>query len=250
MGSFATPLHAQLREALIQQITSGAWKPGSQIPSERDLCKRYNVSRTTTRRTISECVHEGWLYTVVGKGTYVARTHLEQELEPFTGFSDDLRRRGIEVTSHVLGAENLKAPDVLANRLGLLPRSPIYRLHRVRLASGKPLAVQVACLPEHLCPDLFRFDFVWRSLYDVLREEYGLRLVQGRTTIKAGLASSDERRLLALDDPSAVLRTSQTTYLDDGRPVEHCESVFHGGLYEMTFTASAQCTDGSAVPDT
>lgn len=247
--NIVAPLHAQLREALIKQITSGAWGTGSKIPSERQLCERFKVSRTTTRRALSECVHEGWLYTVVGKGTYVARNRLEQELEPFTGFSADLRRRGIEVTSRVLGADSTKATEAVARKLGLLPRAPVFRLHRVRLASGKQLATQVAYLPEHLCPDLSRFDFVSRSLYEVLREEYGLRLVGGHTTIKAGLASHQERRLLGLDDPSAVLRTFQVTYVAHGRPIEFCKSIFHGELYELTFNAGASRAGGTPVPD-
>ena len=243
------PLHAQMREALIQQITSGAWGTGSRIPSERQLCERFKVSRTTTRRALSDCVHEGWLYTVVGKGTYVARNRLEQELEPFTGFSADLRRRGIVVTSRVMGAGSFKANEAVARRLQLLPRTPVFRLHRVRLASGKQLATQVAYLPEHLCPDLSRFDFVSRSLYGVLREEYGLRLVRGHTTIKAGLASHQERGLLGLEDPSAVLRTFQVTCIADGRPIEYCESVFHGELYELTFSAGAGTANGTTIPD-
>lgn len=237
-----TPLHVQLRTAIIREIVAGTWVPGSRIPSERELCVRYGVSRTTTRRTLSECIHEGWLYTVVGKGTYVAANRLEQELRSFTGFSDDLRKRGIPGTSRVLAAESLKASAHLATRLGLLRDAPVLRLHRIRFAAGAPIAVQVTWLPEHICPGLFRFDFATRSLYDVLRKEYELRLVRGETKITAGLANPFERDALQLTHPSAVLRTAQTTYLDDDRPVEFCESVFHGDLYELTFAATARGT--------
>ena len=101
------------------------------------------------------------------------------------------------------------------------------------------MAVQTTWLPEHLCPGLFRINFSTQSLYHVLREEYGLRLFRGTTRITAGLATSSEREALHLGDPGAVLRTIQTTYLEDGRAIEFCESVFHGGLYELTFTATA-----------
>jgi len=232
--TITVPLHAQLRDALVEQITSGVLPAGSRIPSERDLCRRYNVSRTTTRRTLSELTHEGWVYPVVGKGTYVAQNRLEQELQPFTGFSDDLRQRGISVSSQVLAAENIKATAALATQLGLLPQTPIFQLERLRIAAGTPLAIQLTSLPEHLCPGLLRYDFSTCSLYDVLREEYGLRLLRGQTAIKAGISTLRERQLLKGEDPSAVLRTFQTTYLDDGRPIEYCQSVFHGDLYELT----------------
>ncbi len=232
----AVPLHVQLRDALVEQITSGALPAGSRIPSERELCRSYNVSRATTRRTLSQLTHEGWVYTVAGKGTYVAPNRLEQELQPITGFTDDLSRRGISVTSWVVAAASVKATDEVARHLGLVPKAPLFRLERVRIASGTPLVVQVAYLPEHLCPDLLRFDFATCSLYEVLRAEYGLRLRRGETVIKAGLATSSERRLLNGEDPLPVLRTFQTTFLDDGQAIEYCQSVFRGDLYELRTT--------------
>jgi GntR family transcriptional regulator len=232
----AVPLHTRLRTALVDQIVGGALPPGSRVPSERDLCRHYRVSRTTTRRALADLVHEGWLYTVVGKGTFVARDRLEQELRPFTGFSDDLRRRGIAAGARVLAAERLGAPEGPARHLALPPGAPVFRLRRLRLADGLPVAVQATYLPADRCPDLLRFDFADRSLYAVLRGDYGLRLLRGHTTIKAGLATRDERDLLGLRPPAPVLRTFQTTHLDDGAPIEYCESVFHGERYELTST--------------
>ncbi|MDP9316574.1 MAG: GntR family transcriptional regulator [Chloroflexota bacterium] len=236
-AALAVPLHTQLRNVLVHEITSGQLQADTRIPSERELCDRYGVSRTTTRRTLSELVHEGLLYTVQGKGTYISHNALQQELKPFTGFRDDLTRQGIEVSSRVLRADNLKASDSLASALSLLPQSPVFRLDRLRVASGWPVAIQTAHLPEHLCPDLLRFDFADRSLYEVLREEYHLRLAFGRTMIKAELATTRERELLELDSLGVVLRTFQTTYLDDGRTIEYCESIFRGDMYELISTA-------------
>lgn len=232
-------LHVQLRHAIVQEITAGNWRAGARIPSERELCRQFNVSRTTTRRTISECVHEGWLYTVVGKGTYVARHRLEQELRALTGFSDDLRKRGIAASSRVMAAESLKAPAELASRLQVRTDTPVFRLYRIRLAADAPIAIQTTWLPEHLCPGIFRFDFATRSLYEVLRSEYDLRLVRGVTRINAGLATAFERQTFGSENPIATLRTAQTTFLNDERVIEYCESVFHGDLYELTFAATA-----------
>ncbi len=64
-------------------------------------------------------------------------------------------------------------------------------------------------------------------------------MVRGETKIKANLATPFERRALKLINPSPVLRTTQVTYLDDGQPIEYCESVFHGEPYELTFAATS-----------
>jgi GntR family transcriptional regulator len=234
--TIAVPLHVQLRDALVEQIRSGVLPAGTRIPSERELCRSYNVSRTTTRRALSQLTHEGWVYAVTGKGTYVAPNRLEQDLLPVRGYTDDLRRRGISVTSRVVTASHVTAREDVAGHLGLAPGAPLFRLERVRGASGTPLVVQLAFLPEHLCPNLLRFDFEACSLYEVLRTAYGLRLRRGATVIKADLATRRERELLNGEDPLPVLRTFQTTYLDDGQAIEYCQSVFRGDLYELHTT--------------
>ncbi len=252
----AEPLYLQLKQAITENIRSGAWSADSRIPSERELCELYNVSRTTTRRTLSDLVHEGKLYAVSGKGTFVARP-FEQKLEPFTGFSEDLQRRALDVEFHtgvqdtkaeagrglmdvaslVLAAEHLEASEKLAKHLGLRVFSPVAKLKRLRFWSGQPISVQTAYLPEHLCPGLLRRDFSAASLFKTLRQAYGLNLTQGHTIIKAGLAGTEEAGLLELENPAAVLRTYQTTFLDTGEVIEYCECVYPGNRFELTSTA-------------
>ena len=97
----AEPLHQQLKGIILKSISTGEWPPHCQIASERELCERYNVSRTTTRKVLSDLIHEGVVYTVSGKGTFVSEHRLRQELKPLVGFTQDLRDQGVEVNSRV-----------------------------------------------------------------------------------------------------------------------------------------------------
>jgi GntR family transcriptional regulator len=65
------PYYYQLQELLRQQITQGRWKLGQRLPSEKELCERYGVSRTTVRQAIGNLVTDGLLHHVKGKGTFV-----------------------------------------------------------------------------------------------------------------------------------------------------------------------------------
>src|SRR5688500_219271 len=68
----ATPLWAQLRDALRGRIDAGEWGPGDLIPRELDLCATYDVSRITAARALHELVREGRLIRQRGRGTAVA----------------------------------------------------------------------------------------------------------------------------------------------------------------------------------
>lgn len=234
----AEPLHQQLKALILRSISSGEWPPHSQMASERELCERYNVSRTTTRRVLSDLIHEGLVYTVNGKGTFVSEQRLRQELKPLVGFTQDLRDQGVEVRSHVDLFDRMEADESLAAHLRIRPHAAVIRLRRCRFAGTQPLAIQTTHLPEHLCPGLLQFDFARHSLFETLRHEYGLHLVEGATVIKPGLATDQEARMLDVTVPAAVLRTLQTTFVRDGQVIEYCVSAFHGDLFELTAGAN------------
>ena len=58
------------------------------------------------------------------------------------------------------------------------------------------------------------------------------------TTLQAALATPEERRLLKLSSPAAVLIVDQTTYLDDGSTVEFLHGVYRGDAYTLVMRMS------------
>lgn len=71
------PLYHQLKLLLQAQIENGRWRPGDQIPTEAELCARYNMSRTPVRQALEELARAGVLTRTVGRGTFVARRREE-----------------------------------------------------------------------------------------------------------------------------------------------------------------------------
>lgn len=65
------PLHLQVRNRVLQGIKAGRFPDGKLLPSERELCLHFSVSRQTVRNALAPLVAEGWLAPRFGKGTYV-----------------------------------------------------------------------------------------------------------------------------------------------------------------------------------
>ena len=65
------PAYAQLVNILRRQIGAGAFRPGDQLPSEAQLCQRYEVSPMTVRRAINILADQGIVSAVQGRGTFV-----------------------------------------------------------------------------------------------------------------------------------------------------------------------------------
>ena len=227
------PLHVQLADVLRQQITMGELIPNQQISSERVLCEKYGVSRITVRHAFVLLNQEGLITTVQGKGTYVTPQRLEEQLQSLSGFSEDMRSRGYQVSSTVLEAAIIDADDKTAMMLHTTRGTKVVLLYRLRIADGFPIALQRSYLPHKYCPEILKYDLSSRSLYDILASEYKLILLRANMSIKAELAREDDLKLLQMEQPASVLVVDQTTFLNDNEIIEHTISKYRGDRFTL-----------------
>lgn len=71
------PIYEQIYSQLKAQIIAGVLSPGEALPSIRALAKDLKISVITTKRAYDELESEGFLYTVAGKGCFVAEKNLD-----------------------------------------------------------------------------------------------------------------------------------------------------------------------------
>lgn len=71
-----TPIYEQIFTQIKEQIMSGALRADSPLPSIRNLAKDLQISVITTKRAYDELEKEGYLYTLPGKGCFVAAKNL------------------------------------------------------------------------------------------------------------------------------------------------------------------------------
>ena len=77
-NSSQAPLYEQIESLIKNQIVNMMLKPGEPLPSIRTLAKELKVSIITTKRAYEELEKEGFIKTVVGKGTFVAEANNER----------------------------------------------------------------------------------------------------------------------------------------------------------------------------
>ena len=74
----AKPMYEQIEEGIKKAIYDGEFQDGEMLPSVRQLAKDLNVSAITTKRAYIDLEHEGFVYTISGKGTLVRLDRLSQ----------------------------------------------------------------------------------------------------------------------------------------------------------------------------
>ena len=179
--SLPTPLYHQLERILRGDIESGVYRAGDLLPSESEICERYDVSRSVVRQTLANLAHAGVVHTERGRGSFVAeRKFHERFVQRATGFYDDLSRMGFALRTRVVRQEVCEVPlqvrEFLESETGI-------RIDRVRSVEGRVLAYVTTYVSPQRCPGLEHQDLNDRSLYEHLDRVYGLRVHGGRRTV-------------------------------------------------------------------
>ena len=225
----AEPKHAQLR-ALLATMAASELAPDAAIPSERELMETYAVSRATVRRAIESLIAEGVLRRVQGKGTFVARPRVQSHLH-LASFTEDMRHRGMAPSTRVVRVGAVVPPADVADWFGLAPGTAAWRVERVRLAAGEPMAFEAGWYSALLLPALDRHDLA-QSLYALFAQEYGLTVDTAEQRVRAETADAALAHHLdvAVGEPlMAFDRLSRS----GGAPLERVLSHYRGDRYEL-----------------
>ena len=240
------PLYFQIQQHLLQDIRSGRLKAGKPLPSEEVISKRLRVSRMTARQALKSLCSLGVAYSQRGKGTFVSELKLEKNFRQVQSFTEEMEARGSRPHSRLISSEVVPVGEEAAEALRLPPDEKVIRIRRVRVADALPMGGETTCLPQSLCPDLLdKFD-PRTSLYRTLSQGYGIHIVQADEVVEAGLANSEEARLLGISKGSPVFLFTRTSYVQGGQAVEYVKSTFRGDRYKIANRLGQSGNDNSS----
>ncbi len=222
------PLHHQVYLDLKAALDAHEWKPGEQVPTERELAERYGCSLITIRRALGELVREQRLERTRGRGTFVLHPRIDRDFEGHLSFTDEMRLRGMEPATQLIAARPESASVAVAAALALEPGSPIIYLERLRLADGEPLLLEQVNLPAERFPGLLASDLERGSLYDLLADRYGTRVAKARELLEPILLPAREARLLRRKRGAPALLIEGIAATLDGTPVEFGRTYVRG----------------------
>ena len=228
------PKYRRIADSLADDIHAGRLKAGDQIPSERVIAEEFGISRMTVRQALKHLADRGMVEARVGQGTFVGAPQLQQQLSTLTGFTEEMERQGRSAASIVFEAA-ARAPDPdTALALDLAAGATVWRISRVRLADGEPVAIETTEVVAAMTPGLLeRADFGRASLYDTLRRHYGLRPATAEQTLAAASAEPSVAVPLGVAVGAPVLRLTRLTRDAEGRAFEHVRSAYRGDAFVM-----------------
>ena len=222
--------YRDLYETLAQQLDG--LPAGAPLPTERDLCEVFGVSRPTVRRALRQLEAEQRIVRQQGRGTFAAKPKIDLALA-LTSLSEDMLAHGVVPGAKLIDVSRLRADADIEARLGLEPGGEVLRVERLRLADGDPVAIEV------LFVSTARFDGIsaalglGKSFYRLLHTDYGVELASAEETIEAVAAGPREAKLLGIPAGSPVLLLSRRTVDTSGQPTEYVRSVYRADRFRL-----------------
>lgn len=227
-----TPLYCQLAEIILNEIKTKDLKENDKIPTEREYCEKYNLSRATVRQAIGYLEQKGYIYKIQGKGTFVSSRLMKQKLLKFYSFTEEMKKQGKKPASKILSFKLKKADEKISKELNIIAGSKIYELIRLRIADEETVMYEKTYLPAEKLENLSKKELSESPLYDILQNKYGITFT--KATERFSVLSADKKisEILFIQENSPLIKLQRWTYVGM-EIIEYTVSYLRGDRFEF-----------------
>lgn len=224
--------YEQIADNLRARITAGEFEPGDRLPSSRDLCQQWNVSRATAIKAMEVLRLDGVVDARQGSGFVVTEIPLARPAGSRHAGTSRITGRPFRR----LGTPLMRTPPAhVADSLSLADDA--QALHRARLVlaeDGTPLSYVTAWFPPDIaeaCPRLHHVSPLAEGTTRYVERTAGRAPVRGTDTTTARLATDEESSHLGVNQRTVVAVVLHTAYDAADTPLVCEVGVTPGALW-------------------
>jgi GntR family transcriptional regulator len=214
------------QQELRQAITGGIFRPGSQLPTEAELCEMLGVSRTVVREALRVLEDDGLVARRHGVGTFVRNHPILKNLNFNFGITEMIESAGLQSGTSHLAIQKETADEEKAEQLHVPLGTPLITVERVRTADGRPVVYSLDTLTEALIQSA-EFDpqlLLTESIYNILQTSLGQVIEYGIARLLPVAAPHHVVEKLQLPPHALTLYIVQTDYSSGDEPLVYsCE---------------------------
>jgi len=208
-------------QELRQAIARGSFRPGSQLPTEAELCQMLGVSRTVVREALRVLEEDGLVTRRHGVGTFVRDHQIIKNLNFNFGITEMIESAGLTSGTSFLAIQREPADQEKAEQLRVALGTPLVTIERVRTADGRPVVYSLDTLAESLLQraGLDPQRLLTQSIYNLLQTTLGQIIEYGIARLLPVTAPDGVAEKLLLPPNAPTLYIVQTDYSPDDKPL-------------------------------
>lgn len=225
------PLYFQLKTLILDEIKNGSYKSGELIPTENEISEMFDISRTTVRQAITELVHDGQLYRIKSKGTFVANPKVTQHvLNSYYSYDGAAAESGRKTGRVQLAKEIIPMPQEMIDMGAGNPGDKVIFLSRKRLVENIPTVRVDAYLVYSKFAHLMDADLVNNSLRSLMDADPETRVYRLVRIIEAVPATKEDINVLDVEPGSAIQKMTTIRYNDKNEILDMAYSYHRGDM--------------------
>lgn len=230
------PKYLQIAGHIRDQIIRGDLQPGAEVPSERELAATWKVARPTATKALENLRVQGFVESRQGSGTYVRRQHAAPRARERYDRARELGTMYSDAESvEFLAAEIVAGPAHVVEALQLPADTAVVRRARIiRNQDHGPVELSTSWFVAELAeqaPQLLVGERLRGGTVKYLSSITERLPAYARDQVTARLATAEERLLLQLSRPSAVLVYWLTVFDDQDVPMQFDEATYPPGRW-------------------
>ena len=237
-GSYE-PAYAQIAKFLRQSMSTGALRPGDQLPSEAQLCERYGVSPMTVRRAINALVEQGVVIAEQGRGTFVKPIAMVEATFGLKNLQDLLSDRE-NTTVNILETRIIRADKRIARKLDISPGERTIYIRRILWTKKKPALYHREYLIYDPTRPIVEAELEVTALRRIFSGTGETILKRGEISLEATLLNEEEAQLLQVQLPQAAFCFEHLFYDFDDRPISWGWFIGRNDLLRFTTQVGLQ----------
>ncbi len=225
------PRYQQLKDRIIEQISSGDLRPHDRVPSENELVESAGVSRMTANRALRELTHEGYVDRVAGIGTFVSDLKANSHLLEVRNIADEVALRGHVHSAYVVRQIRQPGAEEVARALHISEGSDVFNILLVHCEDDVPIQVEDRYVVTEFAPAFLEQDFTAVTPSAYLSDISPLQ--EADHVVRAVMPDKDvrDRLKMALQEPCLVV--IRRTWAK-GKPVTYGRLHHPGSRYELS----------------
>jgi GntR family transcriptional regulator len=222
-----------VRDALADELRTGVYEAGQQLPNEDRLAERFEVSRATVREAVRGLIEGGYLARRHGVGTFVTGfSQRKHSLDATVSYTGMISGAGMSPGESVVARTERPATDEEAEALMVPEGTVLTCVSRVRTADGNPVIYSEDRIPTELLGEA-RQAPLDTSLYTLLASA-DLAIHHAVASLSPGVADHRLATLLEVAQGSALQFISEVDYTEPGLAVMLSDEWHVPGVFELT----------------
>lgn len=228
------PQYKKIENELLEKITSGFYRKGEAIPTEKELSEYYRVSRVTIRKATDGLMNMGLLKRIPGSGTYIQDNTIRHKMSYQIGFSEEMEKMRMESKTVVKSFCIIEADAKIASILGINEGERVYYFERVRYGNNEILMFEQTYMATKYFPDI-SIKYLENSKYDYIEKVHGAKIDYSLHQTIPILPSPEIAELFNININTPIIKVGNTTFLKDGRVMDFTNQYMNSPKYQLNY---------------